>query len=45
MHSCMKTEKWDVPGMRGGGNKGEWWKGWIQHCKKFCKYHNVPPVK
>jgi hypothetical protein len=19
-----------IPGMRGGGDKGEWWRGWIQ---------------
>jgi hypothetical protein len=26
-----------------GGDKGEWWRGWIQlvYCKNFCKCYNV----
>jgi hypothetical protein len=38
-----------VPGIRGGGAKGEWWRGrnssliYLIHCKNLCKCHSVPP--
>jgi hypothetical protein len=47
-HVC----KWKIetiPGMWGGENKEEWWKGVNSsimcsiYCKNFCKCHNVPP--
>jgi hypothetical protein len=50
MYGNAKTIPIDtIPGMGGKGDKGEWWRGWMQsmiyliHCKNLCKCHSVPP--
>jgi hypothetical protein len=45
MYSCMKNGKMrpvdTIPGMWEGGNKGEWWRGWIQLWYVVTTFVNV----